>query len=203
MLKWKFNQWKDWYEVPILYSHQANNRRFVPGGQGWINSRREVKETGGKKKKRKRLSRVSTSITLILPAGVGEITHLLACPEPLIRSQYDSGSHHTVCSPHMLRMPPVNSVLCSSVHYGEKTDGFVCDSKPLWRNVCPFSCCHRQPFSPPLKFNAEVLINLLTGMPYSLQKSNLPERARECLMASTWIGQGRNEAEDDRRGLSR
>lgn len=134
-----------------LYSHQVNNRRFVPGGQGWISSRREVGETGGKKKK----GGVSISITLILPAGVGKITHLPACPEPLIRSQYDSSS------PHMLHLTPVNSVLCSSVHYGgRRLIGFVCDGGPLRRNACPFSCCQRQPFSPALKFNAEVIINL-------------------------------------------
>lgn len=134
-----------------LYSHEVNNRRFVPGGQGWINSGRERKETGGKKKRRR------TSITLILPTGVREIICLSACLEPLIRPQYDNSSHHTGCSPHILHMTPL---LCSSVHYGEETNGFVCDGGPLWRNVCPFSCCQRQPFSPTLGLNAEVIIHL-------------------------------------------
>lgn len=72
--------------------------------------RRDRKETGGKKK---RGFTVWTSITLILPTGVREIFCLSTCLELLIRPQYDSSSHNTACSPHMLHVTPLNRLLCS------------------------------------------------------------------------------------------
>ena len=88
---------------------------------------------------------VSISITLILSTGIREIIGLPAYLEPLIRPLCDS-NHCTVCSTHMLRMTPLNRLLCSSVHHGEEANGLVYDSGHCG-GMCVLSAAVRSGYS--------------------------------------------------------